>query len=162
MNGSAADIRAVLFLCTENICRSPTAEGVFRKRIEDAGVGGIVAADSAGILCSRPGMPPDPRAIEAAVRRGYDISDLRSRPFSRDDLTRFDLVLAMDSANRQQAFRMALPGEVHKLKLVMDFSLRSPGADVPDPYYGGRQGFERVLDMLEEAISGLVQVLTVR
>jgi len=122
----------VLFVCTGNICRSPTAEAIFRKLAEDAGMAGAVTADSAGTHAYHVGEPPDLRAQAAAAKRGYDLSALRARRIEGADLKRSDLILAMDQDHY---------------------------ADVPDPYYGGPQGFERVLDLLEDSASGLLESL---
>lgn len=149
----------VLFVCTGNICRSPTAEGVFRKLVADSGLAGSIAADSAGTHGYHVGEPPDPRSTEAAAARGYDLSALRARRIERADFGRFDLIVAMDRGHLAILSRMAEPSSAHKLKLMMSYASGSAEEDVPDPYYGGAQDFERVLDMLEDAARGLLEAI---
>jgi protein-tyrosine phosphatase len=149
----------VLFVCTGNICRSPTAEAIFRKLAADAGLGDVILADSAGTHGYHVGEPPDPRARAAASTRGYDLSDLRARKVEHADFQRFDLILAMDRDHHSILSRLAQPSNGHKLKLMMSYARRFREEEVPDPYYGGPQGFERVLDMLEDASQGLLETL---
>jgi len=149
----------VLFVCTGNICRSPTAEAIFRKLATDAGMAVAVTADSAGTHGYHVGEPPDPRAQEAAAKRGYDLSALRARRFEQADFQRFDLILAMDRDHYSILSNMARPSAGHKLKLMMSYARRFADEEVPDPYYGGSQEFERVLDMLEDAARGLLESL---
>jgi protein-tyrosine phosphatase len=150
---------SVLFVCTGNICRSPTAEGIFRKLAGEAGMGETMLADSAGTHAYHIGEPPDPRAQDAAAKRGYDLSGLRARRFEQADFQRFDLILAMDRDHHSILLRMARLSAAHKLKLVMSYARRFEEEEVPDPYYGGPQGFERVLDLLEDAAQGLLESL---
>lgn len=150
---------SVLFVCTGNICRSPTAEGIFQKLVVDAGAAGLIFADSAGTHGYHVGEPPDPRAQEAAARRGYDLSGLRARRVQQEDFRRFDLVLAMDREHQSILARMARPSSGHKLQLMMSYARRFSQDEVPDPYYGGPRGFELVLDMLEDASQGLLEAL---
>jgi protein-tyrosine phosphatase len=145
----------VLFVCTGNICRSPTAEGVFRKLVADAGMSGAILADSAGTHGYHIGEPPDVRALSAAARRGYDLSGLRARRIERADFERFDLIVAMDRGHLAILSRMAGTA-THKLKLMMSYASRFNEEDVPDPYYGGAQDFEQVLDLLEDGARGLL------
>lgn len=152
----------VLFVCTGNICRSPTAEAIFRKRVADAGMAERFIIDSAGTQGYHAGEAPDPRAQEAAARRGYDLSALRARRIEREDFSRFDLVLAMDEDNRAVLERLCQRSDGHKLRMMMDYASRFRGRDVPDPYYGGARGFERVIDMLEDASGGLLRELASR
>jgi low molecular weight protein-tyrosine phosphatase len=147
----------VLFVCTGNICRSPTAEAIFRKLATDSGM--AVTADSAGTHAYHVGEPPDPRAQAAAAKRGYDLSALRARRIEGADFQRFDLILAMDEEHHAILSRMAGSSVDHKLKLMMSYAQRFKEREVPDPYYGGPQGFERVLDMLEDAATGLLESL---
>ena len=147
----------VLFVCTGNICRSPTAEAIFRKLATDAGM--AVTADSAGTHGYHIGEPPDSRAQKAAAKRGYDLSALRARTIERADFQRFDLILAMDEEHHAILSRIAGSSADHKLKLMMSYAQRFKEREVPDPYYGGPQGFERVLDMLEDAARGLLESL---
>jgi protein-tyrosine phosphatase len=150
---------SVLFCCTGNICRSPTAEAVFLHRVRKAGLEGRIRVDSAGTHGYHVGEPPDPRTVEAAKRRGYDLSALRARRFERHDFERFDLVLAMDGTNYAHLARLAASSQGSKLRMVLEFSKRFRGLEVPDPYYGGPNGFDRVLDMLEDAAEGLLASL---
>lgn len=150
---------AILFCCTGNICRSPTAEGVFAKKIADAGLAGRIFVDSAGTHGYHTGEPPDPRSQRAARARGYDLSVLRARRFERGDFGRFDLVLAMDEDNRAFLARLCPPASGHKLKLMMEYARGYTVREVPDPYDGGPDGFELVLEMLEDASEGLLQTL---
>jgi protein-tyrosine phosphatase len=146
----------VLFVCTGNICRSPTAEGVFKHHVKEAGLAGRVLSDSAGTHSYHVGEPPDPRTVEAANRRGYDLSALRARQVKQGDFGEFEYVLAMDEANLQVLQRLCPPQHSRTLKLFMDFGGNPAVREVPDPYYGGAQGFERVLDLVEQASRGLL------
>jgi protein-tyrosine phosphatase len=152
-------MKKVLFVCTGNICRSPTAEGVFRKFVIDAGLSELVLADSAGTHGYHVDEPPDPRAQAAAAQRGYDLSGLRARRVERQDFHRFDWVLAMDRDNHSILARMAPPSSAHRLRMMMSYAQRFRADEVPDPYYGGPQGFDLVLDMLEDASQGLLETL---
>jgi len=146
----------VLFVCTGNICRSPTAEGVFRKLVADAGLADRVAADSAGTHAYHDGEPPDPRAQAHAQRRGYDLSRLRARRVTREDFRDFDLIVAMDREHHAILARLAPPSAGHKVRLLLEFARGAAGDEVPDPYYGGPAGFEHVLDLVEDATAGLL------
>jgi len=148
--------RKVLFVCLGNICRSPTAEGVFRRYVQDAGLAEHILIDSAGTGDYHIGDAPDERACVAASRRGYDLSKLRARQVTRDDFERFDYVLAMDEENLRTLKRLAPPEHAHKLKMFTDFSSQH-AQYVPDPYAGGPQGFELVLDLVEDAAQGLLR-----
>ncbi|MEW5788955.1 MAG: low molecular weight protein-tyrosine-phosphatase [Pseudomonadota bacterium] len=150
---------AVLMVCMGNICRSPTAEGVFRHMLEEAGMSKRVRLDSAGTHAYHVGSPPDPRARDAAQRRGYDLSDLRGRQVSDADFEDFDYILAMDRENLAGLLRRCPEQHKHKVRLFLSFSRRYPNLEVPDPYYGGRQGFDQVLDMVEDAARGLLETL---
>jgi len=149
----------ILFVCMGNICRSPMAEGVFKHHVKQAGLDGSIATDSAGTHDYHVGEPPDRRAQQAASRRGYDLSALRGRQVSRGDFGEFDYLLAMDETNLRALERMCPSRHAHKLKLFMTFSTGEALREVPDPYYGGEQGFERVLDMVEQAAQGLLRHL---
>jgi protein-tyrosine phosphatase len=149
----------VLFVCTGNICRSPTAEGVFRRFVAQAGLAERIGMDSAGTHGYHVGEPPDPRSQAAASARGYDLSGLRARRIAREDFNRFDLVLAMDRDHHAILSRFAPQGAGHKLRMLMEFAPRSRVAEVPDPYYGGPDGFEHVLNLVEEAAEGLLDHL---
>ena len=155
----AATTTGVLFVCTGNICRSPTAEAIFRQRVAEAGLAERIIIDSAGTHGYHAGEAPDPRTRAAAARRGYDLSMLRARQFEREDFSRFDLVLAMDDENHAFLAQLCQPSHGHKLRMMMDYAGRFRERAVPDPYYGGPRGFERVIDMLEDAAQGLLQEL---
>ncbi len=146
----------ILLVCMGNICRSPMAHGVVRARLLEAGLATRVALDSAGTHGYHAGAPPDERAQAAAQRRGIDISDLRSRLVVDEDYATFDLILAMDDENIEALQAGAGPEQQHKIHLLMHWTLGEEGRSVPDPYYGGPIGFERVLDMVEEAAEGLL------
>ncbi|HZN23135.1 MAG TPA: low molecular weight protein-tyrosine-phosphatase [Burkholderiales bacterium] len=146
----------VLFVCLGNICRSPTAEGVFRQHLREAGLEDRVEVDSAGTGDYHIGEPPDERARETAARRGYDLAALRARQVSREDFAKFDYILAMDIENLRSLKRFCPPEHGHKVMLFTEFC--SKGACVvPDPYGGGPEGFERVLDLVEDASQGLLE-----
>ncbi|MFD2111473.1 low molecular weight protein-tyrosine-phosphatase [Thiorhodococcus fuscus] len=152
----------ILFVCMGNICRSPTAHGVFRKRVMDAGLSHLIEIDSAGTHAYHLGEAPDRRARETARARGIDIGDLRARRALREDFHRFDYVLAMDQDNYESLSELCPDGLEWKLKLFLDFAPDLPEREVPDPYYGGQRGFERVFDMLESAAEGLLADVTSR
>lgn len=152
----------VLFVCMGNICRSPTAEGVFRRVLADRAPDLEVEIDSAGTHSYHIGNPPDRRAIEAARRRGIDLSPLRARQVSREDFERFDLILAMDEENLEELRRRADARYHERIRLMMEFAPDAPLRHVPDPYYGGASGFEQVLDLLEQAAEGLIAELRAR
>ncbi|MCX7141260.1 MAG: low molecular weight phosphotyrosine protein phosphatase [Proteobacteria bacterium] len=150
---------SVLFCCTGNICRSPTAEGVFLHKVAAAGLSDRILVDSAGTHDYHVGEPPDPRTQAAARARGYDLSALRARRAERADFTRFDLVLAMDRDNLDFLSRLAPASERHKLELMMSYARRYSGPEVPDPYSGGSRDFEQVLELLEDATQGLLDAI---
>ena len=147
---------SVLFVCLGNICRSPTAEGVFRATADRAGLSGRVRADSAGIGDWHVGLPPDPRAIQAARRRGYDLASMRGRQIEIADFARFGWILAMDAANLKALTEMKPAGYDGRLGLLLDFAPQLGEREIPDPYFGSPEGFERVLDLMEPAMTGLV------
>ncbi len=150
----------VCFVCLGNICRSPTAEGVLRHLVEAAGLGHRIAAESAGTCAYHVGEPPDPRARAAARARGI-VVDGRARQFARADFARLDHVIAMDADNLRDLVAMAPDAAAEaKLSLLLDFDPDSPpGASVPDPYYGGPGGFDRVLDLCLAGCRGLLAQL---
>jgi protein-tyrosine phosphatase len=142
-----------------NICRSPTAEGVVRAHFERAGLAADVELDSAGTHGYHIGKPPDDRARQAAAGRGYDLSALRARRVTEFDFVRFDRILAMDRDNLD-LLRQSCPAEHrHKLGLFLEYSRSFSDREVPDPYYGGAEGFEHVLDLVEDAAQGLLDSL---
>jgi protein-tyrosine phosphatase len=147
----------VLFVCMGNICRSPTAEAVFRHYVEKAGLDDHIHIDSAGTHDYHVGDRPDTRAQHAAKRRGYNMSHLLGRQVDKDDFQRFDYVLAMDHANLDLLEQLRPHDTQSNLGLFLEYSRRHTEREVPDPYYGGVQGFERVLDMVEDASEGLLQ-----
>jgi protein-tyrosine phosphatase len=143
-----------------NICRSPMAEGVFRKAIKEAGLDRHVEADSAGTHAYHVGSAPDPRAQQAARRRGVEIAHLRGRKVADEDFEIFDYILAMDADNYCRLIERA-PAQHHgKIRRLLSFSRKYPNLDVVDPYYGGAQGFEENLDMIEDAVQGLIRDIT--
>ena len=147
---------AVLFCCMGNICRSPTAEGVFRHLVRQAGLQDRIAIDSAGTHGYHVGSPPDERSQQHARLRGYDLSDLRARQVHDLDFARFDLILAMDHENLALLADDCPPQFLPKLRRLMEFAPPSLSDVVADPYYGGKQGFETVLDHVEAACEGLL------
>ena len=153
---------AVLFVCMGNICRSPTAEAVLRRLVATAGGGPRVHVDSAGTHDYHVGDPPDRRAQAAGARRGYDLSALRARQLVPDDFERFDFVLVMDERNRRDAARIRPAMPRAHLALLLDFAALPGHREVPDPYYGGPQEFEDVLDLIEAAARGLLAELARR
>jgi protein-tyrosine phosphatase len=142
-----------------NICRSPMAEGMLRLRVAERGLPLPVEVDSAGTHSYHEGAPPDPRAQTAALRRGVDISLLRARRVIPADFERFDLVLAMDDENQAALLELAAEEHHAKIRLLLEFAAEAGRRSVPDPYYGGALGFERVLDLVEGAMAGLLDEL---
>jgi len=149
----------VLFVCMGNICRSPTAEGVFRKLVEDRQLDDHFEIDSAGTHSYHTGGPADPRASETALQRGIDLSSIRSRPVELADFENFDYLIAMDADNYSRMTGMADSAQADNIYLLMSFADGSETSDVPDPYYGGDSGFETVFDMIEEASRGLLAAI---
>jgi protein-tyrosine phosphatase len=147
----------VLFVCMGNICRSPTAEGVFRHLVEEQGLSEKIIIDSAGTHDYHIGDAPDARSQAAAARRGYDLSSLRARQVMRDDFRTFDYVLAMDEANLGLLLQQCPDDCRERLKLFLEFADDGALREVPDPYYGGARGFEEVLDLVEHAARGLLR-----
>ncbi|MEW6591849.1 MAG: low molecular weight protein-tyrosine-phosphatase [Pseudomonadota bacterium] len=152
----------VLFVCMGNICRSPMAEGMFRKAVREAGLESHVEIDSAGTHAYHVGSPPDPRAQQAIRQRGVDISSLRGRKVADADFERFDYILPMDGDNYDRLVERAPAHHHGKIRRLLSFSRKYPNLDVMDPYYGGPQGFEENLDMIEDAVQGLIRDIQAR
>ncbi len=146
----------VLFVCMGNICRSPTAEGVFRHLVEKAGLNQHIHIDSAGTHAYHVGEQPDQRAQAAARGRGIDLSSQRARQVKPKDFQGFDYVIAMDASNHSDLLNVA-GGEADNLHMFLNFADNFSETDVPDPYYGGEQGFQHVLDLVEDASTGLIK-----
>ena len=150
----------VLFVCMGNICRSPMAEGMFRKAVVASGLEQYVETDSAGTHAYHVGDTPDMRAQEAVRRRGADISKLRGRKVADSDFDAFDYILVMDGDNYSKLIQRAPAHHHDKIRRLLSFSRKYPNLDVMDPYYGGPQGFEENLDMIEDAVQGLIKEIT--
>ncbi len=150
-------MKRILFVCAGNICRSPTAEAVFRYFVAQEAPELEVEIDSAGVGSWHIGSPPDQRTQEAALRRGYDMSAQRARQVAMEDFTQFDLILAMDLENLAELRRRGPAQALDKIRLFLDFIEGGDLEEVPDPYYGGENGFEQVLDLAEQAAQGLLQ-----
>lgn len=149
-------IYKVLFVCMGNICRSPTGQGVFEHLVEQAGLSDQVEVDSAGTHAYHTGEPPDKRASRTAQKRGISLDGQYARRVSADDFEQFDYVLAMDSNNLRDLLSICPDEHRHKVRLFLSYADGLSIEDVPDPYYGGTTGFERVLDMVEEGARGLL------
>lgn len=150
----------ILFVCTGNICRSPTAEGVARALAEKQGVGHLFTFDSAGTIGYHSGEPPDQRAIAAAARRGYDLAPLRARQVVEKDFFRFDHVLAMDRGHLKVLEKLCPPERQPGMALFLEYAGMAAEDEVPDPYYGGPEGFDYVLSLVENAASQLIRRLS--
>lgn len=153
---------SILFVCMGNICRSPTAEGVFKEKLKNTPLVNSVIVDSAGTTSYHSGEPPDKRATAAAARRGVDLSVQRSRQVQIEDFKKFDLILAMDQSNISWLRKNMIAGSVADIKLFLTFGKDLLESEVPDPYYGGRNGFEHVLDLIENASEGLIEYIQKR
>ena len=150
----------ILMVCTGNICRSPTAEGVLRAKLQRAGLQAQVLVESAGTQGFHSNEPPDARAVRAAAQRGYQIGNLRARPMRPEDFATFDWLLAMDQSHMDWMLKHAPPQAAGRIALLMPLARQHLGTqEVPDPYYGGPAGFEHVLDLLEDACEGVVDRL---
>jgi protein-tyrosine phosphatase len=146
----------ILFVCMGNICRSPTAEGVFRHYAGRQAPDLDLLIDSAGTHDYHVGDPPDPRTVKAAARRGIDLRGLRARQVQAADFGRFDLILAMDPLNHVTLLDRSPPEYHARIRLLLEFAPQAGRLDVPDPYYGGADGFEEVLDLVDAAAPGLL------
>lgn len=146
----------VLMVCLGNICRSPLAEGILSHKFRRADIDGYV--DSAGTAAYHEGEPPDPRSREIAAKHGIDIGAQRARKFKREDFDRFDLILTMDRSNYRDILAQARnASDKNKVKLILDLAFPGEGMQVPDPYYGGNEGFQQVFEMLDLACGKLVE-----
>jgi protein-tyrosine phosphatase len=148
---------SVLFVCLGNICRSPTAHGVFATLVDQAGYGDLIQVDSAGTGDWHLDHAPDQRTAEVAASKGYDLSELRARLVTSADFNQFDYIIAMDNANLKDLRAMQPEGYAGHLGLFLDFSEQSAVREVPDPYYGGEDGFELVFGLVEDASKGLLR-----
>ncbi|WP_018174324.1 MULTISPECIES: low molecular weight protein-tyrosine-phosphatase [unclassified Thioalkalivibrio] len=146
----------VLMVCLGNICRSPMAHGVFQARVRAHGLESAIEVDSAGTAGYHVGARPDPRAREEASRRGYDLDQLRARQLEADDFETFDYILTMDEANYRNAQQIQPNGARARLHRFLEFAQDHPEREVPDPYYGGPDGFVHVMDLVEAASDGLL------
>ena len=149
--------RRVLFICMGNICRSPTAEAVFRKLVEVSPLAGKMEIDSAGTIGAHAGARPDPRAIELGASRGYDLERIRARQIALADFERFDYVIAMDEQNIRHLKSVCPPENSHKIELLLAFSPDAGAHEVPDPYYGSVGDFEHALALIEAGCKGLLR-----
>ena len=150
---------SVLFVCTGNICRSPTAEGIFRSMVAEAGLSEAIRVDSVGMIAYHVGEKADPRSIEMARSRGYEMSDLRARQINRNDLRDFDWIIPMDQGHESQIFEMAPGLDRNRVRLLLSFINNPITLDVPDPYYGGQEGFQHTFDLIEDGLKGLLDFL---
>ncbi len=149
----------VLFVCMGNICRSPTAQGVFERLVQQHALSDLIEIDSAGTHAYHVGEPPDSRAQETALNRGVDLSSQRARRVQAGDFEYYDYVIAMDSDNLKNLLAICPRGMRKKVSLFLSHQSQYEAQDVPDPYYGGSSGFEQVLDMVEAASDGLLTVI---
>ena len=150
----------VLFVCMGNICRSPTAEGVFLHKVEQANLGDQISIDSAGTHAYHVGNPPDGRAQSTALKRDIDLSNQRARRVSSEDFMAFDFVIAMDESNKDDLLSICPAGYEDRVHLFLDFA-ECDETEVPDPYYGQGRGFEIVLNLIEEASDGLLKQINI-
>lgn len=148
---------SVLFVCMGNICRSPTAHGVFQQRVDQAGLSHQIEVDSAGTHAYHIGEPPDRRSQQVALGRGYDLSSQRARKVTSDDFSYYDYYLVMDRSNLGDVLADCPAHHEHKVRLFLDYASHAWETEVPDPYYGGAHGFDHVLDLVEAASDGLLQ-----
>lgn len=152
----------VLFVCLGNICRSPTAHGIFEHKIKEAGLQNIIGVDSCGTGAWHVGQAPDERTVQAAANYGYDLSYIRARQLKAEDFAKFDYILAMDTRNLADTIKVAPYDYPGKIKLFLDYSDQDYTLNVPDPYYGGNEGFDRVVKLVEGAVDGLLSDIQAR
>ena len=156
---SAPEPYRVLFVCLGNICRSPAAEIIFKKMVAEQGLEHLIESDSAGMIGYHRGCPPDSRMLTVLKKYGYEDPGLKSRPVRKEDLEQFDLIVGMDRENLRDLKRLDKKGQwAGKIAPMCFFTTRFPDEEVPDPYYGGEAGFERVLDMIEDVTQGLTSL----
>ena len=149
----------LLFLCTGNICRSPTADAIFRHKIQERALEGRVECDSAGTHGYHIGNPPDNRSMSTASEKGVDMSELRARRIEQSDFYDFDLILAMDDGHMRHLQEIAPADRTANLAMFLDFTSGVPDKNVPDPYYGAHSGFEHVFDLIDRGVDGLFEYL---
>jgi len=155
-NQDLKDVRSILFICMGNICRSPSAEAVFRQKAHAL----ALTIDSAGIVGSHAREKPDHRALKAGIARGYSFDNIKARKVTVQDFDNFDLILAMDNQNVKDLMKIAPQNLQYKIALFLDYAENVEDQEVPDPYYGGAKGFQFVLDLVEDASDGLIKRLT--
>jgi len=153
------DMIRILFVCMGNICRSPMAQGVLEHRLHDDRIVDRIEVDSAGTHHYHSGASPDPRGVAAAARRGIQIDHQRARPVRDEDFLDFDLILVMDSENERALRKVCPPAYGDRIVRITEFAPELRERDIPDPYYVGEEGFEKVLDMLELCLEGLMDEL---
>jgi protein-tyrosine phosphatase len=152
-----SNVKRILFVCMGNICRSPSAEAVFRQKAAAAGLSLVI--DSAGTIGAHAREKPDQRARKAGEARGYSFDGIKARKVTVKDFQEFDLILAMDKQNIAELLKIAPPEHQHKIRLFLSFAPELEETEVPDPYYGGLQGFNYVLDLIEQASDGLITAI---
>lgn len=155
-NKDLKNVNSILFVCMGNICRSPSAEAVFRQKAQSLSL----IIDSAGIVGSHAREKPDHRAQKAGIARGYSFDNIKARKVTPQDFEKFDMILAMDNQNVKDLLKVAPPGLEDKIQLFLDYADKFEDKEVPDPYYGGAKGFQFVLDLVEDASDGLIKRLT--
>lgn len=153
---------SVIFVCMGNICRSPTAEGIFRSQVVARNLEHLIDIDSAGTHAYHEGEKADPRSQKIAQQRGVDLSTIRARKVTAADIEQFDYILAMDSDNQRNLLNLAPEGHEQKIRLMLEFTSLYSENDVPDPYYGGPRGFDRVYDLIESASEGLLDEIDLK
>jgi len=149
-------VKSILFICMGNICRSPSAEAVFRQKAQALSL----TIDSAGVIGSHAREKPDHRAQKAGIARGYSVDKIKARKVTVQDFEKFDLILAMDQQNIKDLIKIAPSNLQYKIQLFLDYAENFDEQEVPDPYYGGAKGFQFVLDLVEDASDGLIKRLT--